>query len=143
MKSLVLKAESLARKQFDGKVDKGGQPYFYHLQRVAEKMTTDNEKIVAYLHDIIEDTEIDFQFIDNEFGFVIAEAVDLLTKKPSDLYIDYIVRISKNEIATKVKIADIEDNMNISRLQKVTTKDLERLNKYIQAYKYLKNNENK
>jgi phage FluMu protein gp41 len=59
------------------------------------------------------------------------------------LYIDYIVRISKNEIATKVKIADIEDNMNISRLQKVTTKDLERLNKYIQAYKYLKNNENK
>jgi (p)ppGpp synthase/HD superfamily hydrolase len=77
MKSLVLKAESLAKKQFDGKVDKGGQPYFYHLQRVAEKMTTDNEKIVAYLHDIIEDTEIDFQFIDNEFGFVIAEAVDL------------------------------------------------------------------
>lgn len=143
MKSLVLKAESLAKKQFKGKVDKGGQPYFYHLQRVAEKMITDNEKIVAYLHDIIEDTEIDFQFIHNEFGFVIAEAVDLLTKKPNDLYIDYISRISSNIIARKVKIADLEDNMNISRLQKVTSNDLERLNKYIQAYKYLKNNETK
>lgn len=143
MKSLVLKAESLAKKQFDGKVDKGGQPYFYHLQRVAEKMTNDNEKIVAYLHDIIEDTEIDFQLIYNEFGFVIAEAVDLLTKKPNDLYIDYIIRISGNIIARKVKIADIEDNINMSRLEKVTSNDLVRLNKYIQAYKYLKNNETK
>lgn len=139
MKSLVLKAESLAKKQFKGKVDKGGQPYFYHLQRVAEKMTTDNEKIVAYLHDIIEDTEIDFKFIDSEFGFVIAEAVEILTKKPGDLYIDYICRISGNMIARKVKIADLEDNMNISRLYKVTEHDIERLNKYIQAYKYLTN----
>jgi (p)ppGpp synthase/HD superfamily hydrolase len=102
-------------------------------------MTTDNEKIVAYLHDIIEDTEIDFKFIDSEFGFVIAEAVEILTKKPGDLYIDYICRISGNMIARKVKIADLEDNMNISRLYKVTEHDIERLNKYIQAYKYLTN----
>jgi len=141
MKDLILKATILVEKAFEGKVDKAGQPYLYHLKRVAEKMTTDEEKIVALLHDIVEDTDISVCYLSNNFNYSIGKSVDLLTKKPDDLYFDYIVRISKDKIATKVKIADLEDNMNIARLDKVTINDLDRLNKYIQAYKYLRSNE--
>lgn len=121
--------------------DLGGEFYILHPIRLMMKMQTNEEKIVAILHDVIEDSEMNISFI-RAAGFSedVIEALEYLTKRKGELYGNYIKRLSKNKIAKKVKVADLEDNMNIKRLSKLTDNSYKRFKKYHQAWSYLNSN---
>lgn len=122
-----------------GQVDKAGASYIFHPIRVSCKCSTDEERIVALLHDTIEDTNITADYLLGEgFPRNIVDAILSVTRNEDESYKDFIRRCSLNPIGRQVKLHDLEDNMDISRLPQVTEKDLARLNKYINAYRYLK-----
>jgi (p)ppGpp synthase/HD superfamily hydrolase len=131
----------IAHKAFEGKTDKGGNAYFTHLIRVAENFKDDEFLYpIAMLHDLLEDCpEWNVDSLSCLFHENIVKTIDFLTKKENQDYFDYINEISKSSWATKVKLADLKDNMNITRLNELGTKDFERLQKYLKAYKILKN----
>lgn len=128
-------AEQIHANQFD----KAGRPYICHLSFVAEMLTSEHDDIitVAWLHDSVEDTEVTITDIKYLFGRSIAEAVDAITKRQGETYQDYLLRVRANDIACKVKIADLTHNMDLSRLPKITEKDLSRQRKYQQAKQFL------
>lgn len=116
---LIRKALNIAIKAHKGAVDKGGVEYIYHPITVALKCTTDDEKIVALLHDVVEDTPMTFDDL-REAGFpeYIIEALDAITRrKPQEQTGDgrweYIKRCKANPIARVVKIADLEHNSDL------------------------------
>ena len=119
---LALKIATEAHK---GQVDKAGVPYINHPLTVASLVDTEEEKIVALLHDTIEDTNITEQDLLN-YGFSnkIVEAVKLLTHNKNVPYMVYVAKIKDNELARKVKIADLTHNSDLSRLKEITEKDL-------------------
>lgn len=121
----------------DGQVDKAGIDYILHPMRVSSKMETETEKIVALLHDTVEDTPATVEQIRSLFGEEVAAAVAAMTKGEEEDYKDYIARLSKNPIAVKVKLADLEHNMSVERLPSFTEKDKERLAKYRWAHDFL------
>lgn len=132
---LALKIATEAHK---GQVDKAGVPYINHPLTVASLVDTEEEKIVALLHDTIEDTSITEQDLLN-YGFSnkIVEAVKLLTHNKNVPYMDYVAKIKDNELARKVKIADLTHNSDLSRLKEITEKDKKRYEKYQKALLYL------
>ena len=121
----------------DGQVDKAGIDYILHPMRVSSKMEMETEKIVALLHDTVEDTPATVEQIRSLFGEEVAAAVAAMTKGEEEDYKDYIARLSKNPIAVKVKLADLEHNMSIERLPSFTEKDKERVTKYRWAHDFL------
>ena len=138
---------------FQDKVDKGGHPYAGHLCRVAEKVNEtitknrqyvsdnyDKAVIVAYLHDILEDTDCTIpELEDIGCDQEIIDTVLAITRDiKEDKYFDFIKRVKKNPIARIVKIADLEDNMDITRLNKFGEYEQKRLMKYWYSWKYLK-----
>ena len=124
----------MAIKHHKEQVDKAGQPYILHPLRLMMSLDQDVEKIVAVMHDIVEDTEITLEDLRNEgFSKDVIDAIECVTKKEGEDYDSFIDRISQYSLATKVKLADLEDNMDLSRLSEVTDKDLERLEKYKKA----------
>lgn len=132
---LALKIATEAHK---GQVDKAGIPYINHPLTVASLVDTEEEKIVALLHDTIEDTNITEQDLLN-YGFSnkIVEAVKLLTHNKNVPYMVYVAKIKDNELARKVKIADLTHNSDLSRLKEITEKDKKRYEKYQKALLYL------
>ena len=100
-------------------------------------MRTNNEKIVAYLHDSIEDTNLDLNSLNNAFDKEIIEAISVITKDRKIDYIKYIKSVKSNQLAKKVKIADLKNNSDLSRLSTVTEKDLQRIEKYKKALNIL------
>ena len=137
------KAIALASKAFQDKRDNGGQPYILHCLRLMDNLHTNDEelKIIAVLHDVPEDTEIKLEHL-RRYGFSdrVLEAVKLLTHDDPNLsYDDYIKRIGTNKDATAVKLADLIDNSNITRLKGLRKKDLERMEKYHRSFIYLSN----
>ena len=128
---MLEKAIQIAINAHSGQVDKGSSPYILHLIRVMNAGTTTEEKICGMLHDLVEDT-------DWTFDERIIEALKCLTKNEGEGYDSFIQRVITNSIAIKVKLSDLQDNMDIRRLSEITEKDRERLNKYLRAYKYLK-----
>jgi (p)ppGpp synthase/HD superfamily hydrolase len=132
------RAIELAVEHHKGQVDKAGKPYILHPLRLMMSVDNDDEKIVAVMHDIVEDTDITLDDLKNEgFSEQVISAIECVTKKKGEDYNSFIKRISRNRLATRVKLADLEDNMDLSRLDTVTDKDLERLEKYIKAKKQL------
>lgn len=134
------KAIALASKAFENKTDKGGQPYILHCLRVMNNLHTDDEelKIIAVLHDVPEDTKIGIvELQDLGFSIRVIKALDLLTHDPNTPYDDYIKAISFNDDATKVKLADLKDNSDITRLKGLSKKDFDRMEKYHRSYIYL------
>lgn len=127
------KAMNIAYKAHLNQVDKSGVPYIYHPIHLAEQMETEDECIVALLHDVVEDTEITFEQLDKDFSSTIIEALKLLTHDKEVDYFEYINNIKNNPIAKKVKLADLKHNSDITRLEKVTKKDEERREKYRRA----------
>jgi len=126
--------------------DKGGEPYIRHPLRVMEAMDTETERIVAVLHDVEEDSEWTLAQIEKEFGEEVRNAVDSLTKdedkrkqmSDKEYYLtQYIPQVKNNEIARKVKRADLEDNIDLTRLPEVSKDDIQRLQKYHQALEKL------
>ena len=133
-----------------GQVDKGGNHYFLHPFRVSQE--TKNRftwkqsefdkyiaECVALLHDVIEDSDITADDLVKEgFEHAIVNRVVRMTRKEGESYMDYIKRIGEDNICRIVKMCDLKDNMDITRLERVTDKDFDRLKKYHKAYKYLK-----
>ena len=100
---------------------------------------TEDMVAVAWLHDSVEDTETTFDDLIYYFGSSVAQAVDAITKRKGESYSEYLNRVKANPIARLVKIADLSHNMDLSRLLKITEKDLERKAKYIKAKEFLEN----
>lgn len=147
--STCQKAKELARSAFAGQTDKAGADYFTgHLSAVAGLVTSDEEKTVAYLHDIMEDLDYPEEKLREEFGDEITDAVVLLTHKEKmdeNGYLDYIrsLKASGNTLAIAVKIADLTNNSDYTRLgasgpDELDAKDRKRWEKYQKSLEILK-----
>lgn len=136
---VIEKALRYAEAKHSGQFDKAGVTYFEHPKEVANRVDGEEAKIVALLHDTVEDTDATVEEIRGMFGDEIADAVAVITHGKEEPYFDYIERVKKNELARKVKLADLSHNMELSRLPVVTERDLKRLEKYKKAVEILKN----
>ena len=135
---LIETSLQIALNAYKGQKDKAGKTYILHPLRIMEKMESDEEKATALLHDVIEDSDYTAEALLNEgIPSAVVEAVNALTKEDNEDYQDFISRVLTNELATKVKIADIEDNINVLRLKSLTENDLKRIAKYHCAWKRL------
>ncbi len=130
-------ALALASYAHEGQADKAGKPYITHPLAVSETVKGEDRKIVALLHDVLEDTFVTEATLRNLFGDEITDAVCAVTRNENESYEEFIVRAGKNEIARAVKLADLTHNMDVSRLPEITERDLQRLEKYRKAYQYL------
>ncbi|MBB5536936.1 HD domain-containing protein [Rhizobium giardinii] len=110
-------AIKLATEAHAGQVDKGGQPYILHPLRVMLAMAITDERIVAVLHDVVEDTDVSCDDLYWVHGFKpdIVTAIAALTRRNGEDYFDFIRRVAANSIAQAVKIADLRDNLDPSR----------------------------
>ena len=138
MTSRLSKAIALATVAHDGQYDKNGEPYILHPLRVMMKLWGDADSsntamIVAVLHDVVEDTDVTLQDIYEDFGATVTEAVDHLSKRDGETHAEYIERVDLNAIARKVKLKDIEDNMDLRRV----TDKYGMYKRYAKAYKRL------
>lgn len=135
-KMCLEKAMLIALLYHSGQKDKGGNSYIRHPLRVMEKMDSEDEMIVAVLHDTVEDTTLDFNDL-THFGCTEAQicAIDALTKREHEEYSERVERVAKSYVARKVKVEDIRDNMQLWRLKnkKLGERDMERMNNYIAA----------
>jgi GTP diphosphokinase / guanosine-3',5'-bis(diphosphate) 3'-diphosphatase len=128
---MLNKAIELAKIAHEGQLDKGGSPYIDHPLRVMNALESDEEKIVGVLHDAVEDSNLTLEDLGAAgFGDRIIEAVDAITKREGEKRKDYLNRVMDNRLALKVKIADMSDNADISRIPNPTDKDRERTKIY-------------
>ncbi|HJE20752.1 MAG TPA: HD domain-containing protein [Bifidobacterium pullorum] len=145
--NLLKLAERLARERHAGQVDKAGADYWTHPQRVSQGCTSPEGRIAGWLHDLLEDTDTTAdELLALGFPAEIVAAVQLDTRRPGDSYMDYVRRIADacasgdpavahaGRIAREVKMSDLRDNMNLSRLRTVTDEDRRRVEKYRMAY---------
>ena len=126
-----------------GTYDKAGNPYILHPLRVMLSLDTEDEMIVGVLHDVVEDCPPwSFGALAAEgFSETVIEALKSVTKHSDDRdYMAFIERSKSNPVGRKVKLADINDNLNTKRLKEVTEKDAKRLTKYLKALEFLKSN---
>ncbi|WP_339838168.1 GTP pyrophosphokinase [Paenibacillus sp. FSL R7-0272] len=131
-------AISLALQAHKGQFDKGGHPYILHPLAVMHRVESIEEKIVAVLHDVIEDSEVTIEELRGlGFSEEILTAIQLLTRSTEDSYEEFIDKTIMNRTARNVKIADIKENMNISRIKNPTEEDYNRLEKYRKALERL------
>ena len=133
-------ARQLAKEYHKGQVDKAGIDYFSgHIMSVVNGVNTVEEKIVAYLHDTLEDTELSyFDLMVLDFSDKVINGVIFITKDKKESYEDYLKHVKSHELSRAVKLSDLTNNMDLSRLKKITEVDNRRLEKYKKAYKYLK-----
>ena len=133
------RAIQIAVKAHAGFRDKGGNPYIVHPIAVMMRCETNNEKIVAILHDVVEDSEWTFDALRDEgFSEKVVEALKAVTKVSKDEdYDNFIQRCSNNKIGRIVKIADLRDNLDITRMGELSEKDIKRVNKYKRALEFL------
>jgi (p)ppGpp synthase/HD superfamily hydrolase len=136
------RAIEIAIEAHKGQTDKAGKPYILHIFQVMARGKSEDEKITALLHDTVEDTAWTLEKLEAEgFSGKIIQALDCLTKRNGESYDEFIERVKENPLAIKVKINDLEDNMDIRRLRELSDNDVNRLNKYIKAYRELVNYE--
>jgi (p)ppGpp synthase/HD superfamily hydrolase len=115
--------------------DKAGAPYILHPLRMMLRMSSETEMIAAILHDVVEDTDWTLDKL-RQAGFSeeVVQVVECLTHRDQETYDEFIARVRTNAIASTVKLADLEDNMDMRRLRTLTEKDAERLHKYHRAW---------
>ena len=119
--------------------DKAGKPYILHPQAVASMVNTDEEKAVAWLHDTIEDSDFTEQdLIERGIPQQVVEGVVAMTKVKGEAYSNYLQRLKKNDLARKVKMADLIHNCDLSRISNPTEKDRIRVEKYKKAMEFLR-----
>ncbi len=139
MKQLVKLAHEICMTAHAGQKDKVGMPYYLHPERVAARCATDAEAIVALLHDTIEDTDITPEYLlAKGFPQYIVDGVLSVTKREGESYEDFVARAKQNPIGRMVKIHDLEDNMDLRRLDELTDEMVSRQRKYLKAYHFLK-----
>ena len=119
-------------------LQKDGQPYILHPLTLMFAVDGEIERIVAVLHDVVEDSDWSFADLESE-GFAprVIEVLRLLTHDPEVDYVDYVEAIAADPVAAAVKRADLRHNLDLLRITEVTDKDLERARKYHRAYRRL------
>ncbi len=131
---MLFKAINLATNAHNGQKDKAGEPYILHPLRVMLQMKDEESRIVAVLHDTVEDTYITLDLLQHEgFNPDVIEAIDCMTRRYNEDYFDFVRRCSNNKIAKFVKLADLNDNMDLRRIKNPTSTDYQRQNKYQKA----------
>ena len=135
---LTKKALQLSFAVHKDQLDKSGMPYVYHPFHVAEQMATEDEVAVALLHDVVEDSGYTLEDL-RAMGFPgqVIDALALMTHDDSVPYLDYVAKLKSNPIARAVKLADLRHNSDLSRLDVVDEKALERVEKYRKAIEIL------
>lgn len=127
-------AIAIAATAHAGQVDKGGAPYILHPLKVMLRMSTLEERIVAVLHDVVEDCGISLDDLRKEgFSEEVLSAIESVTKMPGESYEDFVERAAQNPIGRAVKLADLEENSDLSRIASPSWEDLERIEKYRRA----------
>ena len=132
-------------RKFEGKYDKGGNPYITHLLSVQKRFTDryggmDCDCVVAcLLHDILEDTDTtEEELLEVEYVTErVVSLVKILTRKKDETYMEYIRRVAVVEAARRIKICDLEDNMDITRLHILKDSDVGLLRRYLMAWNFL------
>lgn len=129
--STLERAIEIAAKAHAGQVDKAGQSYILHPLRVMLALPSPHERMAAVLHDVVEDSELTFaDLAEQGFSAEVIEALRALTKQPGESRLQAAKRAVQNPIARAVKLADVADNMDISRIPEPTETDFARLREY-------------
>ena len=129
------RAIAIAAEAHAGQLGKDGTPYILHPVRVMMRVEGADAQMAGILHDVVEDTSWTLEQLRAEgFSSAVVEAVDSLTHREGEEYFAYVARAGANPLARRVKLADLEDNMNVMRLAAVGDKDLERVRKYHRAW---------
>jgi len=132
--STIERAVAIAAEAHTGQIDKAGAPYLLHPLRLMLQMETTEDRIVAALHDVVEDSDWSLECLRREgFSRVIIEAIDSVTRRQSETYEEFVLRAAQNSIGRRVKLADLRDNCDLNRIANPTEKDLERTTKYKHA----------
>lgn len=134
MTQTLERAIAIAATAHAGQVDKGGAPYILHPLKVMLRMSTLEERIVAVLHDVVEDCGISLDDLRKEgFSEDVLSAIKSVTKVSGESYEDFVDRAAQNPIGRVVKLADLEENSDLSRIASPSWEDLERVEKYRRA----------
>jgi hypothetical protein len=132
--STLERAVAIAAQAHLGQVDKAGAPYLLHPLRLMLQMEANDERIVAVLHDVVEDSDWSLERLREEgFSEVVLGAIDSVTRREDETYEEFVLRASRNPIGRRVKRADLEDNSDLSRISNPTARDHERVAKYERA----------
>jgi (p)ppGpp synthase/HD superfamily hydrolase len=136
--STLERAIEIAARAHAGVRDKGGEPYLLHPLRMVLRLSSPDERMAAALHDIVEDTPWTIEDLRAEgFPPTVIAAVDALTKRPGERRMDAARRAGADPIARRVKLADLDDNMNLGRIAQPTQQDLERIQEYREVKAFL------
>lgn len=136
---MLEKAIRIASIAHKNQKDKNGKPYILHPLRVMLSFESYDEKIVAVLHDVIEDSNFTLKDLKEEgFSKEIIEAIDAISRREEEEYFEFIKRVITNKMASRVKLKDLADNMNISRIENPKAEDFNRIKKYKKAEKMIK-----
>jgi (p)ppGpp synthase/HD superfamily hydrolase len=137
--STLARAIAIASSAHVDQREKAGSPYILHPIRIMLRMNTETEMMVAILHDVVEDTPWTLEQLRGEgFSGEVVDAVDCVTRRETETYAEFVERARYNPVARKVKIVDLEDNMDIRRLPEISDKNLQRLKIYHKAWSSLR-----
>ena len=132
------RAIAIAAMAHEGQLDKGGAPYILHPLRVMLRLQGEAERIVAVLHDTVEDSSVSFDDLLAEgYSSTIVDALRSVTRIEGESYDDFVERAGRNRIGRAVKLADLAENSDLSRIPNPGADDLARLEKYRRASAYL------
>ena len=132
------RAIEIAARVHAGQVDKGGAPYILHPLRVMLRVAPGAQQIVAVLHDVVEDSEVTFEDLEREgFSTEVISGLRAVTKVEGESYEDFVARAALDPVGKAVKLADLMENSDLSRIAEPSQKDLERVAKYGRAIEYL------
>ncbi len=133
-------ALKLAVQVHSGQVDKHNRPYILHPLRVMLRLETELEQIVGVLHDVVEDSDLTLADL-RDMGYAddVVTALDGVTRREDETYEEFVTRSAAHPVSRRVKLADLEDNMDVRRLPvDITDKDAERLKRYRRAWEQLR-----
>ena len=134
-------AIALATRAHHGQRDRYGEPFILHPLRVMLRLDTEEERIAGVLHDLVEKTPLTFETLRaSGYSEPVLAALDCVTRKPDETYEEFVLRSASNPLAKRVKLADLEDNMDLRRAREVTREDAERLNRQTRAWRELREN---
>ncbi len=136
---LTVKAMNIAYEAHNGQYDRGGVPYVFHPYHLAEQMDDEYSTCVALLHDVVEDTDLTLEDLAKDFPMEVVDAVGVLSRDMNLTYFDYVRTVKANPISTKVKLADLNHNLDQSRipLQKRSARTKELKERYLYSIKIL------
>ncbi|WEK06923.1 MAG: HD domain-containing protein [Candidatus Pseudomonas colombiensis] len=136
--STLERAIAIAAMAHEGQVDKGGAPYILHPLQVMLRLQDPEARTVAVLHDVVEDSPVSLEDLREQgFGEGVLSALEALTKREGEDYQAFVERAGRDPLARQVKLADLAENSDLSRIPAPSAKDLERVAKYRRAIDYL------